>query len=494
MKKFELLASAVAVAMLVSAQPARAEWRQASTEKFEIYSAGDEQTLVDFARKIEDYDDVLSKLFPHKYMDSGEKLKIILVNSTKDLDVVGDNGGRVAGYYSASINDRYLIATRQRAREVDSAGDDTTMHEYAHHFLLQNFAISYPGWFVEGFAEYFQTIEFEGDVLRIGKSSPRFAFALDAEPLPWTDVIGKNVWRIPKDRWGAYYGQAWLLTHYFMSSSDRQKQLDQYLRAVAMGKDPVTAMQDVTGLTPEALGKELAFYRRSPIRFLQIKRPVPKPASVKVSVMPEVQGKLFLVAQRGKGAISAPDQKAYVELVRREAAPYPSDRFAQLVLARAETSFGDRVVGEKILEGLVASDPDDTEARTVLANSLLQRASGVDGAERRALGGRAVELLDQALSVAPQRYDILYSYSKALTVQKGPESNEVVPALLRALSLAPQVSAIRLAAGRAFIQRGRNDEGRAVLQVLVNAPHGSTYQVEAQKLLDKAGPGKAPSP
>ena len=55
-------------------------------------------------------------------------------------------GETVAGFYAARDEDIFAVALR------GGMGDDVLLHEYAHHFMMQNFASTYPAWFVEGFA------------------------------------------------------------------------------------------------------------------------------------------------------------------------------------------------------------------------------------------------------------------------------------------------------------------------------------------------------
>ena len=50
----------------------------------------------------------------------------------------------------------------------DRGGDDVVLHEYVHHFMMQYFPDSYPGWLVEGLAEYYMTIDLQPKRVQIG--------------------------------------------------------------------------------------------------------------------------------------------------------------------------------------------------------------------------------------------------------------------------------------------------------------------------------------
>ncbi len=55
----------------------------------------------------------------------------------------------------------------------------TLFHEYGHHFMKRYVTAAFPAWFVEGFAEYYSTVDFDkqGKAL-IGKPARRRAYGL----------------------------------------------------------------------------------------------------------------------------------------------------------------------------------------------------------------------------------------------------------------------------------------------------------------------------
>ena len=92
------------------------------------------------------------------------------------------------------------------------------LHEYAHHFMLENFPTAYPAWFVEGWAEYFMTAEINGAKIKVGGFNPARAYGVLGETwLPLEQVLSKTTSETDPERRNVYYAQSWLLMHYMLN-------------------------------------------------------------------------------------------------------------------------------------------------------------------------------------------------------------------------------------------------------------------------------------
>ena len=138
-------------ALVMMPQAAHAEWRRAETRHFIVYSDGPERGLRDYAIRLERFDALMRGRFGLPPMEAGRKLPVYLVGGFSALREVRPNVATgTGGFYSASDRDVYAVLQR-------GIDDDVLLHEYAHHFMYQNFPGFYPGWFTEGFAEFFMT-------------------------------------------------------------------------------------------------------------------------------------------------------------------------------------------------------------------------------------------------------------------------------------------------------------------------------------------------
>ncbi|WP_295189806.1 hypothetical protein [uncultured Brevundimonas sp.] len=128
--------TAAAVGMLVlatTAQPARADWLRAESERFIVYSDGGERALRDYVQKLETFDRVMRYRSGLPLSEApSRKLPIYLVGSRAGLLRVNPSTDRdLVGTYFPTEEDIFAVAMR-------GDNDEILLHEYVHHFMLGN--------------------------------------------------------------------------------------------------------------------------------------------------------------------------------------------------------------------------------------------------------------------------------------------------------------------------------------------------------------------
>ncbi|MBP8072616.1 MAG: hypothetical protein KAY20_03535, partial [Brevundimonas sp.] len=156
---------AVAALSVFAAAPARAEWLRAETEHFVIIGDTGRGSITEYARKVERFHSLLALFRPPEQDDVvAPKLWIYLADGRADMRQVWPTmRDGVAGFYSR--NDDRIFAVVDTNNEES---DNTLFHEYGHHYMFQYHNAAYPGWFVEGFAEYFAPSEMGISRVRYG--------------------------------------------------------------------------------------------------------------------------------------------------------------------------------------------------------------------------------------------------------------------------------------------------------------------------------------
>lgn len=469
--------------MLLGLAPAvaHAAWYKAETDRFVVYGEGREQKVRDYAVKLTTFDRVLRIYHPEtRDRVPATKLVVYLVNSHDDLRRIRPHLPReVAGFYLPMNEGAFAVALN----EERFGADDVMFHEYAHHFMLENFPAAYPAWFVEGFAEYFMTVEVLSDSVKIGGYNPGRAYGLVSDTwLPLGEVLSKTTAETRKERQGAYYSQSWILMHYMRSTPELSRQLDAATRAIASGVAPVKAMQDATGLDMAQLTKQLKAYRK--ISVLTIKDPMKGVAPVvTVSVMGRSADDFLLDNLRLILASTGRVDPAFLGSVRRKAAKYPGDALAEMTLARAEFVMGDVAAGEAIMKRRLDAQPQDLET-LLLAGSGQVMAGMRDRAGRQAHYRAARPLLAKAYALNKSDFRALYAYALSRTVEPTYPSQNDLNAWLEARELAPAVGENALWAGMALLARGERERAVAVLTPLLNNPHGGAVAAQAKALID----------
>lgn len=468
--------AAVASVMLV-ASPARAEWLKAESERFIVYGDGNPRQLIAFTEKLETFDRLLRWRMGLPIDEAPpRKLPIYLVDGPglrRISPTVGDN---VAGFYAAREEDIFAVALR------GGMGDDVLLHEYAHHFMMQNVPFAYPAWFIEGFAEYFMTADINETRILIGKpNEARGSWLRGTSWIAMNDLLAKRSGEVRR-RNQTYYPLAWLLTHWFMGNDARFEQLRAYLLDVGAGGNAIEAMPRATGMTNGELRRELRGYMGR-IPYMEIQNFFPR-AQVTVTPLPASSRDFLLLNQRLTGVPTSHSASTLAE-VRRLAARHPDDPAAMLALGHAEMHLGDRDAGEAVLRRLIAAHPGHVEGHQYLARSLLERAAE-DGADVRALKSEAQRLLGRAFQLDDANYRTFMLLAETREGAPGyPSENDILTREL-ALQLAPQLDKARIDMARTWLAAGRPEEAIRTIEILANDPHGGDDAKAAQALLNEA--------
>lgn len=484
------LAAVAALGVLGLASPASAEWLRGETRHFVVY-AESEGVVREYANMLEDFDATLRLAHGRKVDEpAARRLDVYVVRSDVDLKrVFPDAALHVVGYYSAGEDDIAAVAIKGAAKGENDVnfGDDTVLHEYVHHFLMQYYPSSYPGWLSEGYAEYYATADLDSKVVRVGGvNRGRAAQLVNGAWLPMREVLSKQA-RVFIDQGGgqagAYYAEAWLLTHYLMSDTGRRAQLNQYLKAVAGGRDALAAWTEVFGDTPEQLDGKLKAYVRSRIMGTSYEHTWGQP-EVKITRLSPAASEVLLEALRSR--LNADEQPQALLADLRQADAKGDDDFVRLARARMEVRVGDRAEGQAILRKLIDKNPANAEAQFVLARSLMAGAAA-DPAAREAAYKEAGRLLAQALKTDPDNYQALAAYAQTRTVEPNFPTENTYNIMLKAVSLAPQYRGLRIRAAQLAIMRKDTEMARNLLTPVANDPHAGPASAQAQRMLERLG-------
>lgn len=479
------MVAALGMLLLVPAA-AQAKWLRAESPRFNVYSDGDERTLRDYAVKLEDFDTLLRVFYGLDPAGMpGRKLDIYLVGNSEQLRRVSPSASdSLAGFYTASSNNILAIAIRERG---DPDADDTIFHEYAHHFMMQNLVGAYPGWLIEGFAEYYMTARLTPTMFEIGNLNKGRAYTLmNGDWTPTTVVLTKRSGELKGEQVFGYYAQAWIMTHYMLADPVRKKQLFAYARALGAGKESVAAWTEATGESIAEFDAKLQKYfrGRSGILSTRFKRIAYNPASVTMSILPPAADDLLLEGLRVSLGRAPDKDPEFLAKIRTRAAKYPADPLAQTILAQTELEVGDKAAGMAILDRMMAADPQAAEALRLKAIAILEAADDEDDDERRrALYNEAGRLLVRANKAQPDEYRTLYAYARSRRFERGWPSDNVVEVLMTSTMLAPQVDEIRVETARALIVRKQYDDAVPLLTPVANDPHGGGASEVARTLL-----------
>lgn len=473
------------------AGPAKAEWLRAESEHFILYGNTSESAIRNYTRKVERFDALLRIWFPPRSdAIAAPKLTIYLADGTEDMRKVAPSiPDNIAGFYTAG-EERIFAITGGRGAE----NDHTLFHEYAHHFMYQHMPGAYPGWFVEGFAEFFATAELTPNRMRVGLHSPGRLNSLTMGANTWLPM--ETILRSRAAEIGSnahfYYAQSWALTHYFLSTDERRAAMGRYLTAVMSGGDPVASLEPATGLTPAQLqGRVQSYLGR--IGFRPEQREFP-PAEVTVTRLPPSARDLIWLDLRLARFVPEALRAGNLAEAQRAADRHPGDPWAARVLAQAHLDMKQPAQAIQVLEASLALQPDDPLALRMKAVSLMDLGDTLkedDPEQHRALFGQARSSLARAYQLDALDYRLYLSLDRSRRASDSYPTENDLNTLLLGRALAPQVQTLTVRAAQAFLSLDDPLSAVSLLVPIANNPHGGEGMASIRELLaqarDKAG-------
>jgi len=488
------LLRAVTVVALLLAAPAQARWLRADTPNFILYSEGSEATLRDYATVVEDYDSLLRGLFKVERPPSPNRLTIYLVKNADDLRRYTNLPTAAVGVYSATTGGISAFVVRGAATEgID--GRDVLLHEYAHHFMLQNFPANYPGWYIEGFAEYLMTAKFKPDTIEFGGFNlNRGQWLANGNWLPIGEILNGDPRSFKGERDAMFYAQSWLLVHYVYRDPVRNAAFEAYLKDVLKGTPPDTAFKAAFKVSYAHMADDLHHYYERQMTYTRIKRKSQAaPVAITITTLPPAADSLLLDQARLTLGVDTKFGPPLLAAVRRDAAKLPGDPFAARVAAQAEVEIGDRAAGQAMLDALLAGDGKADAQLLYLRGMSEMLAAEHDAAGMAQHRTQARRFFGRAHKLDPDQFQSLYRYAQ--TFADGSKLTEnTANVMLLAHQLAPQVDAITIDTAAMLAARDRVAEARLLLEPVAHSPHGGSDAERAKAMLDGLpAPAAAPT-
>lgn len=482
------VAMAVVASILLFAAPARAEWRKATSEHFVIYGDVSEGSLRNYAQKVERFDRLLRTWFPPRDPNViPPRLTIYLAKGRTDmLKVWPDMPENVGGFYTPG-EERIFAVTGGTGVE----NDHTLFHEYGHHYMYQNLVGAFPGWFSEGFAEYFATADLSPGHMRVGLHSPGRMNSLTLGTNSWMPM--EQVLRSRSYDTGSrghfYYAQSWALTHYLMSTPERRAKLFLYLSAITSGRDPVEALAGTIDRTPTQLQDDVRRYIGGPINFLSQNYEFP-PAEVTVSDLSPAEAELVWLDLRLARFVPEERRAGNLAEAQRIAARYSGDPVAARVLAQAHLDMQQPDDAVRVMRPVSEAHPDEPLGQRFFATTLMDagdKASEAGDADRRqALYAEARRALARAYAADAMDYRTYLALNRNRRGTSTYPSDNDLEILRTGVELAPQVSSLRYQAAQAMMNRGLYVQAVVYLLPLANNPHGGDRLTEVRAMLQEA--------
>lgn len=473
----------IATGLLAVGSPAHANWLRADTESFIIYSEGNEKSLREFAETLQRFDVTLRTIFNISVRGEENRLPIYLVESTAEAGRLasGSRNSSIAGFYSPHPEGSFAVSHREnyggQMRHSTSLSQQTLFHEYSHHFMKRYVTAAFPAWFIEGFAEYYSTADFnkEGKA-EIGKPAYRRAYGLLEMPkIPAGTLLHQRPREMRNSgQVDVYYGRAWLLTHMLYHSPGRAEQLSRYMGAINAGTDAKQAAIDNFG-DLDVLDRELNRYVQGRMTYRLTRDIIPVPTDIRIARLSAAENSVIPLRLERLSAGRDMVRMAKVrDDLKKLSATQPNDADTWSELAAAEWALGDDERDLKLvrdaLDKAIAVKADHVRANVLLGQLMIHELEekGEDNSEAWRAARRPIQVANRA---DPEDPLPLYAYFQSFLEQRVRPPDMALQALERAFVLAPENISMRVSYAFSLANQGKFEPALKLAQTVAFDPH-----------------------
>lgn len=480
------------LALLFLAFPAvaHAEWREASSRHFVIYSEQSEADLRKMAEQLERFDALLRLQLrrPDPDRSPSTRLTIYVLRHQDRLEsFLGFRGA--AGVYMGRHTGSIAVTHEGRRYSGDGGmrGLDpqtTMLHEYTHHFMYSNFSFGAPLWFSEGYPEFWSTTRFgEDGSVSFGMPGGHRAVELTRlANVPAPRLVNMRLPITDEETYAAIYGRGWVLCHYLMFEPTRAGQLNAYLLALAQGKSSEEASAAFGDLN--RLERELQDYvgRRNHSYVTLSARQLPI-GPVTIRVLRPGEQAIQSIRMQSKRGVSDSQARDLVEPARRVAAQHPADALVQVTLAEVEHDAGNHAQAEAAANRAIALDPRIVEAHLFKARAIQARLVAPDVTATPEQWRDVRRVIAAANRLDPDDPEPLVAFYATFVAAKTQPTANAIEGLIEAQSYAKEDRELRVMVGRQMLLSGNLPAARNLLAPVASDSHSGRFGTRVGEIL-----------
>jgi tetratricopeptide (TPR) repeat protein len=491
-------------ALLLVAATANAEWLEASSDHFVIYSDQNEKVVKGFAERLERFHAAMAHVFakPQTKPGPSNRVTVFVVSSAaKVRKVIGTKDRYLVGTYIPRAGSAVVVIPRLRhASKYQVSGETILYHEYAHHFMIAGLtARPYPRWFTEGFAEFFASVEFREDGSVVLGTAPNYRAAelVDAPKvairrfLAFDGGAGDS-----KFTYTSFYGQSWVLFHYLEMAPERAGELIKYQRLLATGHSALAAAEGAFG-DLDKLDKDMDRYmRRATLNARVVAANTLALGPIALRTLRPGEAAMMPTLIESKVGVSREEALQLLPKARRIADLYPDDAAVLAALAEAELDAGNADAAIAAADRALEIDPQQIDAHIHKGYALERKVES--GALPKASWKEVRAQFIKANRIENDHPVPLVQFYLSYLQQGERPTQNAIDGLEWAMELAPFDASLRWLVARQMVADGRYQQAAQTLGPLAYSAHPDKNSEEALRLLQdveaRLERSKEPSP
>jgi hypothetical protein len=479
--------------------PAYADWQQAQSKHFTVYSNDDPAQVREVATQLERYDAALRLLMNMPDTRPTAAIQRVTVYVVPDVEAVQriSRLRNVAGFFEGRVPGPLAFVPRSTGPHEDwnSSAQEIIFHEYVHYFMATSWPdVVFPLWFSEGFADFNSTARFNRDgQIVFGAVPTSRAYGLTRQAaLDARQMVLHTDEKLDDEQMYVLYSRGWLLTHYLLLDKERSKLFGAYLAALNSGKSPAEAAKALGDLH-DLDGKMNAYLAHRTLPTSALSEKQLSIGEVSVRAVSPGEAATMMARIRSQAGVDEKSAKEVVALARDAAAPFPNDAAAQNELAEAEFDAGNTAASEAAADRAIAADPKSVHALIYKGMVHMRLAATAKSTDPKVWAEARKWYIEANRADTENPWPLELYYDSFAAAHEKPTKNAEA-ALAYAFALAPFDISLRRRAAMMYLEQNDAAKARAALEPLAYSPHGGEAAAFATKLvaaLDSEGPAKA---
>ncbi len=463
-------------------------WRLAEHAGLTIYTNASDATARRAFRQLSRFIDYVSQLVSGHPFEANRRLEVFVFGARSEYLRFAPE--MLAGHARRGDGENQIALSIEQIFE----GTRTLYHELVHTVLHNDPDRSFPNWFHEGLAGFFDTSVLRGDVLTVGGLSPTAVQQMRLKrPLPLRRLLASPA--SGQRDIELFYADAWAFVHFglrsaSMSGPDRRDAFGSFVSRVSRGEAWEPAFLAAFAATPEEIAEEYERHRKrlvdtQVLTLSNVTLALDEPALVFAPL-----GRLEIareLAQLGLGYDAGTESAALLLDLLLEADP--DDPEAIYGRIRVAVQRGELDLAGALWERLADDQRQGLAARQAEADLALERARALRLDERATVGAenlaRAIAGYRHVLVNAPDRLSALVGLGQALVLSEHEDPAAGISALERAIEMAPESPRVRLDLAELMIRTDALSAAEPHLDYVVEAYPHSPWANRAKRLRRK---------
>lgn len=469
---------------------AHAAWQRATSAHFVVYADADDRWLRGYVSELERFDMLARQAFRATDRPAGARLTVFVLNSPGEVRAVHGKGQNVGGFYVPGPGGAMAVVPKSTGSMQDA--DVILRHEYAHHLMMQYFPAAYPAWYVEGFADFLSTAQFDKQNFPSLGMPPaaRWLAVQNAPRLGLEALLTADMAKLTPFQRPSLYAEGWLLTHYLSVTKERTGQLQRYLDLMNGGRASRDAAVEAFGDLAR-LQDDFDRYRKlSTLNYFHLAQPFTYGAEIRIDALDPTAADT--IRERIALTRGVPDDRraAVVAALEQALARDPDSPETWMLLARAHLNLRALDAAEAAADKALALNPAIGRAAMWKALAIAGRLrDGKDGdPEKWKEVRRWIIQANKADPEDPVPLRENYRVYRLAGLAPSPVARQ---GLAKAFSLLPQNVGLRFEYVQSLVQDRQFDAADALLQPVANAPHGGETAAAARRMIASIAAAKA---